>query len=167
MPRMIRYSLQVVAYAAFIATVGFLSERPVYTYLQPDRAVIKLSVNQYGQHIGKCHTRTAAELAALPEFDRVPVVCPRRRYPVRLTLRLDGHLFYDQTRNPAGLQHDGFSYLYARFVVPAGRRRLEVKLWDGGPQAAPSHAHTMWVMLRPAQVLVIQFNPRDGAFVFS
>ncbi len=166
MARMVRGSLQVLAYAAFATALGFFSERPAYTYLQPDRAVIKLSVDQYGRHVGKCRRRTPAELAALPEYDRVPVVCPRRRYPVRVALRLDGRLLYDRTRAPAGLHHDGLSYIYARFVVPAGRHRLQVSLWDDGPRAAPARARAMEITLRPAQVFVIEFSSRHGVFVF-
>lgn len=158
--------MQLLAYAAFVGLLGYLSQRPAYSYLKSNQAVIKLSIDQNGRHIGKCHRRTAAELAALPSYQRVPVVCPRRRYPVRVVLRLDGHLLYEQTRAPAGIRRDGLSYVYARFTVPAGQHRLQARLWDDGPRADPAYERTSVITLRPAQVFVIESSSQDKAFIF-
>jgi len=167
MARVIRYLVQGLSYGAFIVAIGFLSQRPAYTYVKSNEAVIKLSITQYGHHVGKCRKLTPAQLAALPAYQRLPVVCPRRRYPVRVTLRLDERLIYDRIREPAGLHHDGLSYIFARFTVPSGRHRVQVSVWDDGLRGGPDRNRSATVVLRSAQIFVIQYDSERGVLVLG
>lgn len=166
MAKWIRFPLQFLVCATFAALLGIVSQHPSYTYVAPDRAVIKLSIDHYSHLIGKCRALTPAQLAALPSYQRLPVVCPRQRYPVKVALNIDGRVVYEQTRVPAGIHHDGLSYLYARLVVPAGRHGLKVSMWDNGGHGAPAYQKTSMLTLHPAQVFVIEFSARRNGFVF-
>lgn len=154
----LRYLVQGLSYGAFVVAIGFFSERPAYTYVKPGQAVIKLSMNQYGSPIGKCRKLTSAQLAALPAYQRLPLVCPRRRYPVRVALWLGRRLLYDRTQEPAGLHHDGRSYIFAQFTVPSGRHRIQVSVWDNGIRGEPDRNRAATVNLRSNQIFVITYN---------
>lgn len=167
MTEWIRYPLQFLAYAAFAILLGALSQYPSYTYLAPDRAVIKLSVDRYGNLVNKCHKRTAAQLAALPSYQRLPVLCPRRRYPVKVALSIDDHVRYEQTRAPSGIHRDGPSYIYARLIVPAGKHSLRVRMWDNGKYGTPALQSASMVTLHAAQIFVIEFSTRRNTFLFE
>ncbi len=148
---------------AFMAIVGYFSNSPGYTHLEAGQAVIKLSFHHFGQRQAECRTRSAAEVASLPPNMRLALDCQRERFPIRVTLDLDGQTVYQGVQQPAGLHHDGVSYLYRRFTVPAGAHRLKMWLSDK-PGDAVGYQLEREVTLVPAQVLVIDFNPEKGGF---
>ena len=91
--RVFQYIGQIIAYAGFAAVVGFLATRPAYTYLDPEKALIKLSFSHAGAHKEECRRRTQEELARLPPTMRRPLDCNRERVPLLIELEIDQFIF--------------------------------------------------------------------------
>ncbi|MBI4517533.1 MAG: hydrogenase iron-sulfur subunit [Deltaproteobacteria bacterium] len=111
------------------ATVAGLSAVP---YAPPARSVPELVVSfkHPGNRESACHKPTAAELEALPVHMRPETICPRRRPPVRLQVRVDGQLLVDRAYPPRGLFGDGNSIAIEHLKVPAGVHAVAVAIGD-------------------------------------
>ncbi|PIV74029.1 MAG: hypothetical protein COW56_05645 [Rhodocyclales bacterium CG17_big_fil_post_rev_8_21_14_2_50_68_7] len=155
---------QVVLYAAFAAFIGYFASHPKYRHLAPDRAMVKLSMSHFGAR--ECRTRSAAELARLPPNMRAPLECKRERSPLRIEVELDGQTVYRDSIRPTGIARDGVAAVYRRFEVGAGTHRLAVRLNDDARVSGFTHMHEGAVELKPAQILVIDFNPDHGGLFF-
>ena len=158
---------QVLLYGAFAAIVGVLSSHPVYRHLEEGQALLKLSFSQPGQLAHECRRRTPEELAKLAPNMRAEMDCPRERSPVTVELSMDGQLLARRVATPAGVAKDGASTLYERFVVPAGEHRLSVKLNDSVHVPGFNYVRDEHVQLRPAQVVVVDFNPNQGGILIQ
>ena len=179
-----RVAGQAVFYGLFVVFVGYFSTSPAYVHMAPDRALIKLSFSHPGQPKAPCRERSAEELARLAPNMRIARDCARERSPVAIEFTLDGQIHYRELLPPTGFKRDGASTLYRRFSVPAGRHRIEVRLKDdvkgltnaagagraGAAQAElPGYNYTRQaeVTLVPGQVFVVDFNARQGGFIFK
>ena len=157
---------QVVLYAALAAVLVVFANWPAYRQLGPDQALIKLSVVHEPQRVQACTQRTPEELAKLPPNMRVPMDCPRERAPLVAEVDVDGRLAFRQVAQPSGLSHDGRATLYHRLVTTAGRHDVTVRLRDRAGTEAFDYQGTTRVELRPAQILVIDFQAAQRAIVF-
>lgn len=163
----LRYSGQAVLYVLFMAVIGYFSTSPAYVHFPPDQALIKASFSHAGQPKEECHIRTAEELAALPPNMRVALQCARERSPVVFELEIDGQPLFRTELAPAGLSRDGASALYRRFPVTAGPHHLRARLKDSVRVADFNYVREADVTLAPAQIFVVDFDPRRGGFVFK
>ena len=157
--------LQIPAYAAFAAFVGYFSSQPAYRHLEPGQAVVKLSFTHAGELKVACRERTPEELAKLAPNMRAKLDCPRERSDVRVEIELDGRLIYAITERPSGLRHDLPSVVYRRMQVPAGRHRLRARMADTATGEFRHQAERV-VELAPGRVLVIDFDAGRGGFLF-
>jgi len=153
---------QVLLYGLFAAAIGVFSHWPRYHPLAPGEAVIKVSFIHTGKPVGDCRPLTKEELARLPPNMRAPTVCPRERSPVTVQVILDGRMVLDHSAKPSGLSKDGASAIYARLVVPAGERMLDVRISDDVRAKGPTYEREASVRLVQGQVLVIDFDPSQG-----
>ena len=166
MKRLTAWSGQALLYAVFALAIGVFSHWPGYSAMGPDQALVKVSFIHHGQHVAACRPFTAEELARLPPNMRAPMKCGRERSPVTIELDLDGVTVYRQVAAPSGLSRDGASAVYHRLQVPAGQHRIAVRLKDStGP--AFTHQREATVTLKPAQVLVIDFDAQQGGITLS
>jgi hypothetical protein len=152
---------QILLYGLFAIVIGIFASWPSYRALPPDQALVKVSFILHGQRVSECRPYTAAELAKLAPNMRTPLKCGRERSPVTIEVDLDGALVYRQVAAPSGLSSDGASSVYRRLQVPAGEHRIAVRLKDSAG-ATFTHTREETVRLRPAQVLVIDFDPQLG-----
>jgi len=157
--------LQVPAYAAFAAFVGYFSSAPPYHPLAPGQAVVKLSLVHAGQRKQACRERTEAELARLAPNMRAKMDCPRERSDVRVQVEMDGREIFRVVAPPGGLRHDLPSAIYRRLVVPAGKHTFRARLADG-PGGEPGHEASATIALAPGRVLVIDYVAGGGGFQF-
>lgn len=162
----IRIVAQALLYVPFLAMVGYFSTAPAYTQLKPGEALVRLSLSHAGQRKVECRQRTPEELAKLSPNMRAPMDCPRERSPVKAELELDGRIVFRGMAPPSGLARDGASTLYWRGPVPAGRHRIVARLSDTA-DGAFSFEREVELELRPGRVLVIDFQPGEGGFVFK
>jgi hypothetical protein len=157
---------QFVAYAAFAAFIGYFSNSPAYQHLPPDQAMIKLSLRHPGELLGECRQLDAESLARLPATMRAPLDCPRQRSPLELVLEVDGREVLHEVVPPRGLHADGMASVYRRINVPAGAVTLRVRMKDHSRQQDFPYTAERRLELRPAQVLVIDFDPGSRRFEF-
>ena len=158
---------QAALYTLFAVAVGLFSRWPNYQHLAPDQALIKLSFTHTGLPIGDCERLSEAELAKLPPNMRAPVRCPRERSPVSVEVDVGGVALVRRVAAPSGLSRDGASAVYERLEVGAGEHRIEVRLNDDARRSGPTYTRDEVVTLKPAQVLVIDFNAEQGGITLK
>ncbi|MFV0281931.1 MAG: hypothetical protein ACK5JM_14385 [Rhodoblastus sp.] len=145
--------------------VARLATFPEYRQIPADSAVVKLSFSHGSDRSANCRRRTPEELAKLPLSKRVPMDCPRGRLPVYTELYIDEKPVFSESLPPGGLWSDGPSKVYRRFVVPAGRHKLEARLRDTARKTGFDHAIERVVDLAAGQSLSIDFRPEFGGFI--
>ena len=158
-------ALQVPAYAAFAAFIGYFSSAPAYRHLDPGLAVVKLSFSHAGERKQECHTRSPEELAKLAPNMRAAQDCPRERSEVRVEIEMDGKPIYRTEARASGLRHDLPSTVYRRLEVPAGHHTFRARLSDTA-SGEFRHQGEASVDLAPGRVLVIDFVASRGGFEF-
>ena len=126
-----------------------------------------MSFIHHGQRVAECRPFTAEELAKLPPNMRAPMKCERERSPVTIEVDLDGATVYRKVAAPSGLSRDGASSVYHRIAVPAGEHRIAVRLKDTTSASAFNHTREATLTLKPAQVLVIDFDAEKGGITLS
>lgn len=164
MKKVLRYAAQAVLYAAFVAVIGYFSNRPVYEHLPANDALLKVSLSHAGERKEACHQRSAEELAKLAPNMRAQSVCPRERVPVVVDVELDGARVFHVVAPPSGLAKDGASTIYRRLPIAAGTHRITARLSDT-PDGAFNYSHDATLDLAPGRVVVVDFDPAQGGFV--
>lgn len=153
---------QVALYALFALFIGVFSSWPAYRHLAADQALVKLSFTHSAQRVSECRPVPAAELAKLPPNMRAPMQCPRERAPVLVELDIDGQTLVRHAAAPSGLSKDGASAVYQRLPVAAGPHRIAVRMKDSPGATGFDYSREETVTLKPAQVLVIDFDAGKG-----
>jgi len=166
MPEIWRMLLQLPFYTVFALLLAYLSQQPAYQHLDPENALIKLSLSHAGQHAEECRRLTPEELAELAPNMRRPISCNRERLPLLVELILDDNLLYQASLTPAGLSKDGESTVYKRFPVKAGTHTITARLIDSHRTEGFDYEHSATVILAPQQNFVIGFNVDTGGFIF-
>lgn len=156
---------QVVLYGAFAAFIGYFATSPTYQQIPDDVALIKFSVSHLGER--ECRKRTPEELEKMPRNMRAPMDCPRERSDIKFEIDLDGQPLHRVVMHPTGLYKDGISTTYKRFEVKAGTYKLQVRMNDNLAQQEYKFVKEETITLKPAQVLVIDFNPDKGGLFFK
>ena len=157
--------LQVPAYAAFAAFIGYFSSAPPYRHLAPDRAVVKLSLVHAGERMQECRSRTPEELAKLAPNMRAALDCPRERSDVKVEVEMDGAVIFRTAGHASGVRRDLPTTVYRRLEVPAGRHTFRARLADTASGEFRHHGEAN-VDLTPGRVLVIDFVAGRGGFLF-
>jgi hypothetical protein len=163
--KLLRYAGQAALYALFAAAVGYFSTAPRYRHLQPNEALLRLSLNHSGRLVADCRRRTPEELAKLPANMRAPLDCPRERSPVVVRVELDGAELVDETFAPSGLSRDGASTGYRRVPIAAGRHRVRVRFNDDVRVSGFNYKSDRVVDAAPGQVVLIDLLPERGGVV--
>ena len=156
---------QIILYGAFAAFIGYFSTAPTYKQIPDDVALIKLSMSHLGDR--ECRKRTPEELAKLPPNMRAPLDCPRGRSDIKLVVELDDKPMFETLMHPTGLSRDGISSVYKRFELKAGSYKLAVKMNDNLVNPGFNFVKEAQITLKPAEILVIDFNPDRGGLFFQ
>lgn len=165
-PRRFAWIGQVLLYGAFALAIGVFSHWPTYRHLADNEALIKLSFTHAAQRVDECRKLTPEELAKLPPNMRAPTKCGRERAPVVVEVDLDGKPAIRHVAEPSGLSRDGASSVYRRITVPAGSHRIAVRLKDRAGGTGFDYESEKSVDLKPAQILVIDFDAQAGGITF-
>lgn len=166
MTRVATWTGQALLYGLFAVAIGVFSGWPAYHPLPPGQALLKVSFIHHAQRVAECRPFTPEELAKLAPNMRTPMKCERERSPVTIEVDLDGATVYRHVAVPSGLSRDGASSVYQRLQVPAGQHRIAVRLKDKVGNAF-THTREATVTLKPAQVLVIDFDAEKGGITLS
>ena len=163
--QMFRYTGQALAYAAFVAFVGYFSTHPVYQHFPQDQALIRLSLSHAGQLKDKCRERSDEELARMAPNMRQRMDCSRERSPVEVLIEVDGKQVYHNVLQGSGLSKDGPSSVYQRIPLKVGTHHIVARLSDDA-SGKYNHSLEKTVTLNPAQVMVIDFKTATNGFTF-
>lgn len=155
---------QIVFYAVFIAFIGYFATSPAYTFLPKDMALIKLTFSHAGVRKEPCRERGAEELKEMPRHLRKKKDCPRERSSVEVEMKLDGDVIYSAVIIPSGMSRDLASPIYQRIRLPAGEHRLQLSMRDDIHTSGYNYVFDQTVTMRPAQILVIDFDSENGEF---
>ena len=158
---------QFLLYGVFAVVIGVFSRWPDYQHLAGDQALVKLSFNHQGKPVSECQRLSAEELSKLPPNMRAPLRCPRERSPITVELDVDGVPALRHVAQPSGLSRDGASAVYHRMQVPAGTHQLAVRLKDDVRGSGFGFTREATVTLKPAQILVIDFDPEKGGITLQ
>jgi hypothetical protein len=151
---------------ALFAGVAVLADWPVYRQIPPGYGVVMLTFVHGAGRLTECRRLSPQEIAKLPPNMRRAQDCPRRRRPVEVELDINGRAVYRASLPPTGIAGDGPSRAYQRFVVPHGDYDLAVRMRDTGRSEGFDHTGEARVALASEQMLVIDFRPETGEFVF-
>ena len=98
---------------------------------------------------------------------RQPKQCGRERLPVFVEFEIDGELVYRAEETPTGDWNDGASTIYQKFLIPAGRYDMVVRLRDKRDTTGFDYEQSATVELAPGQNFVIGFRAATGGFRFQ
>jgi len=163
----LRYLGQAVAYGLFIAFIGYFSTSPAYTHVPPGNALIKLTFTQPGKRLAECVRRSPEELAKLPPQLRKATKCPRERSPIWVVFEVDGETIYEAKIKAKGLSQDLPSPIYQRFIVPAGKHTLRVRMRDDAKIEGYNYVGEETMVLAPLQTVVVDFDKARREFTFE
>jgi hypothetical protein len=167
MAAIIRWAGQAIIYAGMALWLGYFANRPIYTHLSPEQALIKLSVVHGAQRKGECRKRTQEELDAMNPNMRTPLDCPRERLPIAIQILLDGEVIYDRSIIAAGLARGGSTRAYERFAVASGRHELVARMVDSARTEGYDFERAATIELSPGENFVIDFRAEAGGFLFD
>lgn len=157
---------QFLLYAAFAGAIALFSRWPAFHQLGADEALIKLSIVHEGQRLKPCVLRTPAELAKLPPNMRAQSSCPRERAPLVVEVDLDGQPALRRVRPAPGLANDGRAAVFGRLATSAGTHHVVARMRDRAGEEGFDYELAKTVDLRPAQILVIDFDPTRKELTF-
>lgn len=165
-PLVVRVAVQLVVLVGFAGFIGYFSHSPELRLRGDEEAIVKLSFSHAAQLKHACRERTQEELAKLAPNMRIRLDCPRERAVAWVELDVDGRNLYRLKAEPDGLHRDGAATVYRRFSIAAGRHTVVARLSDQ-PSGEFNHSKEAVLDLAPGQVLLVDFLPAEGGFVFS
>lgn len=164
--RYIRLVGQFAVIATLFATVAAFANRPIYRSTPRGTAIVMLTFVHGADRKVECRRLTPDEISKLPPNMRRVQDCPRGRRPIYVELDLNGHTVFGKYLPPTGIAGDGPSRVYERFVVPAGKYEIAVRMRDTPRADGFDHLGEDAVTLASDQMFVIDFRPETGEFVF-
>jgi len=162
---LLRWGGQAVIYAGMALWLGYFANMPVYTHLDPELALIKLSVIHSAQRKGECRKRTQEELDAMNPNMRKPYDCPRERLPIHIELLLDGELVYDEVLQAAGLSKGSQTRAYQRIPAASGEHDLVVRMVDSARTEGYDYMKAAKIRLSAGVIFVVDFRAEFGGFL--
>jgi hypothetical protein len=162
-----RILLQAVNLTIFMGLVGYFSIYPPFKHLEDDQAMITLAISHAGQRREECRKISPEEMAKLPPNMRIQMDCPRERSPITVDLTLDGKSVISNSVEPPGLYKDQGIDIFQSIKVPAGKHLLSIRMNDSIRVEGPTFTHEKDINLKPAQLLVIQFDSVAGKFTLN
>jgi hypothetical protein len=162
----LRLAAQFAMIAVLFAAVAWFSDHPAYRQIPESTAVMMLTFVHGADRRGECRRLTPEEIAKLPPNMRRVQDCPRVRRPIYVELDVDGRNLYRANLPPTGIAGDGPSRVYQRFVLPAGKYDVAVRMRDTARTAGFDHERRDSIDLAPDQLFVIDYRPESGDFIF-
>ncbi len=163
----IKLLLQVIAYAALAAVLGYFATMPRYQYADGRQASIKVSLSHAADRIEPCVQLTPEEIAELAANMRRTEACERERLPLILELDIDGDTVLSLTAAASGLWNDGPASIYERFDVTPGEHVIAARLRDTARTTGWDWEKTATVDLQPGRYFTVTFKPETGGFNFQ
>ncbi len=162
----LRLAGQFIVIAVLFAAVATFADWPAYRQFPPGSAIVLLTFVHGADRKAECRRLTPQEIEKLPPNMRRVQDCPRARRPIYVELDLGGRTAFHESLPPTGIAGDGPSRVYQRFVVPAGKYDIAVRMRDTPRGEGFDHTREEAVTLVPDQTFVIDFRAERGEFLF-
>ena len=166
MSNLSRIPLQVVAYAAFAAVVGYFATMPRYQYSDPGMAGVKISLSHAADRVEECVQLTQEQIAELAANMRTTESCERQRLPLFLELDVDGSRVLEIEAPPSGLWGDGPASVYERFNLEPGSHEISIRMRSTGRAEGWDYVKTDKVALESGRYFTVTFKAATGGFKF-
>jgi len=166
MSRVLRLVGQFLVILALFAGVALLSDRPIYRQIPVGSGIMMLTFVHGADRKGECRRLTPEEIAKLAPNMRRVQDCPRGRRAIYVELDVGGRNVYQANLSPTGIAGDGPSRVYQRFVMPAGKYDIAVRMRDTARAEGFDHERRGIVDFAPSQMFVIDYRPESGEFIF-
>jgi hypothetical protein len=167
MTRTLRILGQFAVIVALFVGVAAFADWPRYRQTPRDTGIVMLSFVHGADRRADCRRLTPEEIARLPPNMRRVQDCPRARRPVYVELDIGNAIAYRASLPATGIASDGPSRVYQRFVLPVGQYDVAVRMRDTPRTDGFNYERTGRITLGPDQMLVIDFRPEAGGFVFK
>ena len=164
MNNVLRYFVQLAAFAVFAVFVGYFSSSPPFSYAEAESAVVKLSLSHATDRVAPCVLLTPEEVAALAPNMRRTESCERARLPLTVEMDVDGQRVLSIEATPTGLWGDGPASVYQRFDLPPGQYRMAVRLRDTARADGWDYTLVEDVTLTAGRYLTVTFKAGTGGF---
>ncbi|TAK46926.1 MAG: hypothetical protein EPO23_14870 [Xanthobacteraceae bacterium] len=151
--------------ALFLAVSSF-ANWPTYRQFPQGSTVVLLTFVHSADRKAECRQLTAQEIEKLPPNMRRVQSCPRNRRPIYVEMDLGGRPIFRKNLPPSGIASDGPSRVYQRFIVPAGKYEVAVRMRDTPRTEGFDHMRTDTVTLVPDQTFVVDYSSERSDFVF-
>lgn len=158
----LRYLLQAFNYTIFMALIWYFATSPSVRVIGENESMITVAFAHAGETRQECRRLSQEELMKLPPNMRKPEDCPRERSPIIIEALLDGKKVFSETMLPPGIFNDGSVNIYYNSKVPAGKHRFEIKMDDSVRKEGFNHQLTQNIDIKPAQILLVEFEPLKG-----
>lgn len=167
-----------VVMGAMLVPVFYLSTAS-YSFFTPADSSIKVAFKHSGKRMSDCDENEMIRKEGeryrrqLKGENRVQMNmaklanCPRERFPVLVTVTIDGKTVLDKAYSPTGFRKDMASYVSEEFIVPAGTHNVAATLSDTAKKEAPDYALQETVELKPGEVKLITYDDRTGKLVIE
>jgi ferredoxin/coenzyme F420-reducing hydrogenase delta subunit len=146
----------------FAGVTAVFATQPSWRQLAPDEAVVRLAIRHATATKIECKPLTPQQMSDLKPNMRLPVDCPRERWPVYVELERDGKLLYQGTHRPSGLWEDGAATVFRTFRIPAGRQTIVVRMRDTGRESGFDQVRSGTIDVVPGENFVIEFHSGEG-----
>jgi hypothetical protein len=166
MKRIVRLSMQALAYLVFAAPIAYFASMPSYRYAEADLTSIKLSIVHTTERVKPCVPLTQEQIAALAANMRRAESCERERLPLYVELDVDGRTVIKSTSLPSGLWRDGHASVYQRVDVPGGKHNIAVRIRDSARSAGWDYEQSTTADLQAGRYFTVTFRSETGEFVF-
>jgi len=166
MPDLRKIPLQVVAYAAFAALLGYFATSPHYQYSDPGMASVKISLSHAADRVEECVPLTQEQIAELAANMRTTEACERQRLPLFLELDVDGSRVFAIEASPSGVWGDGPASVYERFDLAPGAHEISIRMRSTARADGWDYTKTDTVDLEPGRYFTVTFKAATGGFNF-
>ena len=158
----LRFLLQAFNYSLFMGVVWYFASSPSIRLIGADEAKLTIAFAHAGQLREPCRMLSQEELNKLAPNMRKLDDCPRERSPVTIEAKLDGAIVYSASLPPPGLFGDGGVDVYFSAKIPAGEHQLNLRMNDSVRVEGFNHQFGQMVTVEPAQILLVEFNKKQG-----
>lgn len=165
----LKYLAALIALAAPLAVVLFFSESD-YGFYDPQSAVLKLSIKHAGHRTVECDdmrllNEEAERYRAMIKETRSAKMklkklgsCSRGRNPVYVELYADERLLVSGDFQAGGWTKDGASFIYGKYPIAPGKRRVTVKMRDSGQPDVFDYSFSKEVEFEAGRLRVVKFD---------
>ena len=141
---------------------GFLTDTPKYEVLKQEETEFKLVIRHSGLLLGECRVLSKEEIANTPPNMRRPTECPRQKAPLKVELKIDDQLYFEQTVVPSGIHDDGVVAMFEKMKIDGGQHQFQLEVKHQMNDGEQSDMLTRSLEVDPGRIVIAEYT--DSGF---